>query len=407
MSFTTLSIKDGSGGNQNLKVAQDGSNNLSSTSVAVDSSGAELVGQKTMAASLPVVVASNQSAIPVSDNSGSITVDAPQGTPVFVRLSDGTNPITTLPVSLASVPSHAVTNAGTFAVQNSYNIVDNAAFTDGTSRVSLAGYVFDEVAGTALTENDAAAARVDNKRAQVLVIEDATTRGRRMTVTSTGEANTNVTLVGGNAINLGAGSTGSGTQRVIIANDQTAIPISDGGGSITVDGTVSISGGAGGAPVVVNCTTTVTRPANTTAYTPNDAWSDSVSAPTSGGFVFTNAAGGSGKGGIINSAVITSTASPGTTLQGEIWIFDSTVTNINDNAAWGVSDADAVKLCGIVPFVLSNLGANNGQCVLSNLGLGFQCSGSANLYFLIKVLNGYTPVSSEALTVRVNITQGG
>ncbi len=54
---------------------------------------------------------------PVTDNSGSLTVDAPVGTPVFVRLSDGSSAIATLPVSLASVPSHAVTNAGTFAVQ--------------------------------------------------------------------------------------------------------------------------------------------------------------------------------------------------------------------------------------------------------------------------------------------------
>jgi hypothetical protein len=41
-----------------------------------------------------------------------------------VRLADGSGYISTLPVSLASVPSHAVTNAGTFAVQ-----VDGAALT--------------------------------------------------------------------------------------------------------------------------------------------------------------------------------------------------------------------------------------------------------------------------------------
>lgn len=75
------------------------------------------LGQTTMSASLPVTLASNQSALPITDNSGSLTVDAPVGTPVFVRLSDGASAISTLPVSLASVPSHAVTNAGTFAVQ--------------------------------------------------------------------------------------------------------------------------------------------------------------------------------------------------------------------------------------------------------------------------------------------------
>jgi hypothetical protein len=53
----------------------------------------------------------------VTDGGGTLTVDAPVGTPVFVRLSDGSAAISTLPVSLASVPSHAVTNVGTFAVQ--------------------------------------------------------------------------------------------------------------------------------------------------------------------------------------------------------------------------------------------------------------------------------------------------
>lgn len=46
---------------------------------------------------------------PVSDNSGSLTVDAPVGTPVFVRLSDGSSAIATLPVSMSTVPTHAVT----------------------------------------------------------------------------------------------------------------------------------------------------------------------------------------------------------------------------------------------------------------------------------------------------------
>jgi len=44
-------------------------------------------------------------AMPVTDNSGSLTVDAPVGTPVFVRLSDGSAAIATLPVSLASLPA--------------------------------------------------------------------------------------------------------------------------------------------------------------------------------------------------------------------------------------------------------------------------------------------------------------
>lgn len=46
--------------------------------------------------------------------------------------------ITTLPVSLASVPSHAVTNAGTFAVQAAGDVAHDAA--DSGSPVKIGGY---------------------------------------------------------------------------------------------------------------------------------------------------------------------------------------------------------------------------------------------------------------------------
>jgi hypothetical protein len=80
--------------------------------------------------------------VPISDNSGSLTVDAPVGTPVFVRLSDGTSAIATLPVSLASVPSHDVTNAGTFVVQvngdalTSLQLIDDSVSTVGSAVVA-------------------------------------------------------------------------------------------------------------------------------------------------------------------------------------------------------------------------------------------------------------------------------
>lgn len=57
------------------------------------------LGQKAMTASSPVVIASDQTVIPISDNASSLTVDAPVATPAFVRLSDGAAPITALPVT--------------------------------------------------------------------------------------------------------------------------------------------------------------------------------------------------------------------------------------------------------------------------------------------------------------------
>lgn len=89
---------------------------------AVTQSGTWNIGTVTTVTTVTTVstvtaVTSITNVVHVDDNSGSFTVDAPVATPVFVRLSDGTSAITTLAVSLASVPSHAVTNAGTFAVQ--------------------------------------------------------------------------------------------------------------------------------------------------------------------------------------------------------------------------------------------------------------------------------------------------
>jgi hypothetical protein len=157
-------------------------------------------------------------------------------------------------------------------------------------------------------------------------------------------------------------------------------------------------------PGFVTVSTDVTRPADTTAYAANDAWSDSTSAPTSGGFTFTSAARASGGSGIITDAIITTSADAATLLQGEIWIFDTSVTNINDNSAFAVSDAEIKTCVGKIPFTLEDAG-NNGFAHILGLNIGFTAVGSANLRFLVKVINAYTPVSAEVLTVRLKILQ--
>lgn len=68
-------------------------------------------------------------AVPITDNSGSLTVDAPVGTPVFVRLSDGSAAITTLPVSgsVTGAQGTAAANAGAWPTKIS----------DGTDSVGI------------------------------------------------------------------------------------------------------------------------------------------------------------------------------------------------------------------------------------------------------------------------------
>jgi hypothetical protein len=135
----------------------------------------------------------------------------------------------------------AVSAGGSLSISNlGQSITDNNAFTDGTSPVLPIGYILDEVAGTALTENDAGAARMDSKRAQVLTLEDATTRGQRAAVDANGALSTkekraatptvgNVassattgTLLASNAARLGAAVYNDSTQILYLKLGATA-----------------------------------------------------------------------------------------------------------------------------------------------------------------------------------------
>ncbi len=84
-----------------------------------------------------------------------------------------------------TVNSHAVTNAGTFAVQESGAaltslqliddsvVADDAAFTPATTKLLMAGYEFDDVAPDSVDEGDAGAARMSSRREVYHQIRDA------------------------------------------------------------------------------------------------------------------------------------------------------------------------------------------------------------------------------------------
>lgn len=65
-------------------------------------------------------------------------------------------------------------------------MADNSLFFPDNGRAMPAGYIFDDVAGTAVGENNIAVPRIDSKRATVSTIEDGTVRGQRAAVSSAG-----------------------------------------------------------------------------------------------------------------------------------------------------------------------------------------------------------------------------
>jgi hypothetical protein len=149
-------------------------------------------GQATMANSEPVVIASNQTAIPVTDNGASITVD-------------GTVAVSNFPVTQAVSGS---VNVGNFPATQPVSGTITANAGTGTMNVSV------QNTSIPVTDNGGSLT-VDGT---VAVSNFPATQPVSGTVTA---------------------NAGTGTMNVSVQN--ASIPITDNGGSLTVDGSVSVS----------------------------------------------------------------------------------------------------------------------------------------------------------------------
>lgn len=218
------------------------------TTLAAINTKTPALGQAAMAASVPVAIANNQSNVPAN---------IAQMNGVTVSMNTGVRDAGTQRVTIATndvVPASqsgtwnigtvtTVTTVGTVTnITNQGQIVDNAAFVDGTTRLNMAGFIFDEVAGTALTENDGAAARVNANRAQVMTIEDGAVRGRRATVNANNELL--VAASEGAFKSIGHGSRTFPTAGSALALSATSIPMAhvDITANATNTGTIWIGG---------------------------------------------------------------------------------------------------------------------------------------------------------------------
>lgn len=156
-------------------------------------------------------------------------------------------------------------------------------------------------------------------------------------------------------------------------------------------------------------TTTVTRPADTNAYTAGDVLCNSTSSPQP--ITFTGAANRNGGGGIIHSLYVTDSVDAGGTKPDlELWLYSLTPTMQNDNAAWAPDDVEIEQRCiGMVKIPVADWITGNGNINMTkvNLGLAFQCdAASKNLFGHLVVRNAYAPPSnSERFGFRLGVEQ--
>lgn len=158
-------------------------------------------------------------------------------------------------------------------------------------------------------------------------------------------------------------------------------------------------------PLTILSEVTKTRPADTTTYTAGDVVNESTSAGTV--WTFANMARSAGLGGVIQSAVLISGASP-PSLKGEfeLYLFDTSPTTQNDNAAWALTDADAKKAIAMIPFSAANYriqgASTNGAYYLNALGVTYVCAtGATSLYGILVARNAYVPGNAEEFTIRL------
>jgi hypothetical protein len=170
-------------------------------------------------------------------------------------------------------------------------------------------------------------------------------------------------------------------------------------------GPISVTGSnVGGYSKIV--TATLTRPNDTTAYAAGDQVADSTSAPTI--LTFSNCGRTSGGSGVIVGATLIDHSNQATAPDLELWIFNTTATPNNDNAAFAPSDNTADTCIGVIHFTASYAGdsatSGNKFYDAGPFSIPYVCT-TTDLYGMLVVRNAYTPTAQEVWKVALRLLQ--
>jgi len=186
---------------------------------------------------------------------------------------------------------------------------------------------------------------------------------------------------------------------VVVASDQSAIAVSDGAGSLTVDGTVTAAasenhiGEVGGKLVIVSAIPVV-------SISPAYASGDAVGAVLS----FASAVRVSAGSGVIESVTITDLAKQSANL--DLFLFDTNPSvPPTDNDPADIADADLVTCVGVIPVTGHHTANDNGVSCARAIGLGFKLASGTTLYGMLVSRGTPTYSGVSDLTVRLAVRQ--
>ena len=202
------------------------------TTIDADTGTLAVTGGGTEAGALRVTIANNSTGVvSVDDNAASLTVDAPVGTPVFVRLSDGAAAITALPVT---DNGGSLTVDGTVAVSGTVNVADGGGSLtiDGTIAATQSGTWTVQHSSTGMGDGRKTVATAGTAEALA-----GSTAAKTVVITAELD-NTGLVVVGGSTV-VATLATRRGTP--LSAGDTIAMPI-DNLADVFLDVTVSGDG---------------------------------------------------------------------------------------------------------------------------------------------------------------------
>lgn len=180
------------------------------------------LGQKTMAGSQPVVIASDQTAVPVSiTGTGAFTGNITQWAGTAVDTNSGNKSAGTLRVVLAT-DQPSLSNALAVSQSGTWNIGSITTLPSIPTGANVIGAVTQSAGPWTINQTQWAGTAVDtnsgNKSAGTLRVVLATDQ-----VAMTNAQPSNQTQINGTAVDVNAGTKSAGTQRMTLATDQTTL----------------------------------------------------------------------------------------------------------------------------------------------------------------------------------------
>lgn len=216
---------------------------------------------------------------------------------------------------------------------------------------------------------------------------------------------------------LGAGATTAATIRTALASDSPGIIATGTAGSPSAT-VLTVQGAAGATPqpvmgntVVQAASSTITRPADTTAYASGDLVANSVTAGSVAALQFTTLARVSGGSGCIVGAQIQKSSNVVTNAAFRLHLFNTipTFTSAGDNSAIStVVVASAKGYLGYVDITamvgFSDVAWGSGAPDNTRGSIPYVATAQI-IYGILEVRGAYTPVSAEVFTISLDALQ--